>query len=315
MFVYIGELCRYLVNQPEQRGERTPVKLAFGNGLRGDVWEKMEQRFRIAQVLEFYGSTEGNVSHASTSTARSGAVGRVPEISEASASTCGWSRFDVETGEPMRDGRAACCIECRPGEVGEAIGEIADRRPRQLHRLRRQGRHREEDAARRLRARRRLVPHRRPDAAGREGYFYFVDRIGDTFRWKGENVSTGEVAERLSARSPACWRPTSTASRCRAPRAGPAWPPWSPDEGFDLRRCRRGSMRDLPAYARPLFLRLRPRDRDHRHLQVQQDRPGRSTASTPPSPTIRSISASRAATTRRSMPELFATLNAGEIKL
>src|SRR5206468_3451222 len=63
MFVYIGELCRYLVNQPPTDAEtRHKIRLAFGNGLRPDIWPVMKQRFRIPEILEFYGSTEGNVS-------------------------------------------------------------------------------------------------------------------------------------------------------------------------------------------------------------------------------------------------------------
>ncbi|HEY0436538.1 MAG TPA: AMP-binding protein, partial [Phenylobacterium sp.] len=63
MFVYIGELCRYLVNQPPSEDEtRHKIRLAFGNGLRPDIWPVMKQRFKIPEILEFYGATEGNVS-------------------------------------------------------------------------------------------------------------------------------------------------------------------------------------------------------------------------------------------------------------
>ena len=62
MFVYTGELCRYLVNQPPEDETRHKIRMAFGNGLRPDIWPVMKQRFRIPEILEFYGSTEGNVS-------------------------------------------------------------------------------------------------------------------------------------------------------------------------------------------------------------------------------------------------------------
>jgi fatty-acyl-CoA synthase len=79
MFVYIGELCRYLVNhEPEPDETRHKIRLAFGNGLRPDIWPVMKQRFRIPEILEFYGSTEGNVSLFNFD-GREGAIGRAPK--------------------------------------------------------------------------------------------------------------------------------------------------------------------------------------------------------------------------------------------
>ncbi|WP_395670365.1 AMP-binding protein, partial [Phenylobacterium sp.] len=114
MFVYIGELCRYLVNAPEHPDEtRHKIRLAFGNGLRPDVWPQLKQRFRIPEILEFYGATEGNVSMFNFD-GREGAIGRVPK----------WLRkrfnirviqFDVEAEAPIR-GANGFCIECGPGQ-------------------------------------------------------------------------------------------------------------------------------------------------------------------------------------------------------
>jgi len=196
MFVYIGELCRYLANQPEAPDETAHrLRLAFGNGLRPDVWEKIVGRFKVPRVLEFYGSTEGNVSMFNFD-GKLGAVGRVPPYLKF-AFNIRLARFDVETETPVRgpDGR---CMEAAPDEPGECLGEIR-RDPRSeyvgyadkaasekkvLHDAFRVG-----DAW-----------FRTGDLLKRDsdGYFYFVDRIGDTFRWKGENVSTGEVAGTLS---------------------------------------------------------------------------------------------------------------------
>jgi len=78
MFVYIGELCRYLVNHPPGDDDRRhKLRLAFGNGLRPDVWDDLVARFAIPQVLEFYGSTEGNVSMFNFD-GKPGSIGRVP---------------------------------------------------------------------------------------------------------------------------------------------------------------------------------------------------------------------------------------------
>src|SRR5215472_6212881 len=123
MFVYIGELCRYLVNQPARPQDRDhKIRLAFGNGLRPDVWRKLRARFRIPEILEFYGSTEGNVSMFNFD-GREGAIGRAPK----------WLRkrfnirliqFDPETGEPVRSA-SGLCIEAGVGQVGECVGQIA----------------------------------------------------------------------------------------------------------------------------------------------------------------------------------------------
>ena len=197
MFVYIGELCRYLVNQPPSENEtRHKIRMAFGNGLRPDIWPVMKQRFAIPEILEFYGSTEGNVSMFNFD-GREGAIGRVPK-SLRKRFNIRLVQFDVESEAAVR-GANGLCREAGPGQIGECIGEIG-------------GEARNEysgyvDKA----ASEKKVLHdvfEKGDAwfatgdlmkTDADGYFYFVDRIGDTFRWKGENVSTGEVAERLTA--------------------------------------------------------------------------------------------------------------------
>ena len=196
MFVYIGELCRYLANQPEVPEEKTHrLRLAFGNGLRPDVWERIIGRFGVPRVLEFYGSTEGNVSMFNFD-GTLGAIGRVPAYLKF-AFNIRLARFDVETESPVRgtDGR---CIEAATGEAGECLGEIR-RDPRAEY---------VGYADKAASEKKVLHDAFRPGDAwfrtgdllkqDREGYFYFVDRIGDTFRWKGENVSTGEVSGTLS---------------------------------------------------------------------------------------------------------------------
>jgi fatty-acyl-CoA synthase len=255
MFVYIGELCRYLVNQPEDADEtRHKVRLAFGNGLRPDVWPAMTGRFRIPEILEFYGSTEGNVSLFNFD-GREGAIGRVPR----------WLRdrfnfrlvqFDVETEAVVR-GPDGLCIECGPGQVGECIGKIGgDARSDYTGYL---------DRA----ASEKKILH---DVFGKgdawfatgdlmkgdaDGYLYFIDRIGDTFRWKGENVSTNEVAERLQA---APGVDVATVYGVEMPgadgRAGMA--ALVVDGAFDIKAFGEHVARELPPYAQPVFVRILP---------------------------------------------------------
>jgi fatty-acyl-CoA synthase len=254
MFVYIGELCRYLVNQPEQPRERGLVKLAFGNGLRPDVWDRMASRFRIGSILEFYGSTEGNVSLFNFD-AKRGAVGRIPRYLRKRFNVK-LVRFDVEREEPERTAQGFC-MECAVGETGEAIGAIsqdprssftgyADRTATERKVLR--------DVFVKGDAYFRTGDLMRQDE---EGYFYFVDRIGDTFRWKGENVSTGEVAERLSeipgVREANVYGVTVPGAEGRAGMAALVT-----GAEFELSQFQARSEALLPAYAQPLFVRLRP---------------------------------------------------------
>lgn len=196
MFVYVGELCRYLVNCPEHPDERAHrLRLAFGNGLRPDVWPEFQKRFGIAEILEFYGSTEGNVSLFNFD-GRPGAIGRVPGFLKKQINIR-LIQLDEETQEPVR-GSDGLCRAVRVGETGEAIGLIAS-----------DVRHDYTGYADQAESEKKVLTDvfARGDRWFRtgdlmrqdsEGYFYFVDRLGDTFRWKGENVSTTEIEQRLA---------------------------------------------------------------------------------------------------------------------
>ncbi|CAN7399655.1 long-chain-acyl-CoA synthetase [Phenylobacterium sp. LjRoot225] len=255
MFVYIGELCRYLVNQPpsDQEG-RHKLRMAFGNGLRPDIWPVMKQRFRIPEILEFYGSTEGNVSLFNFD-GREGAVGRAPKWLR-SRFNVRVIQFDVEAEKPVR-GTNGFCVEAGPGQVGECIGQIgggarteytgyvdkAASEKKVLHDVFEKG-----DA---WFATGDLM---RMDA---DGYLYFVDRIGDTFRWKGENVSTNEVAERLQA-APGVLQANvyGVAVEGAEGRAGMA--ALVVDENFDINAFGGHVAHELPSFSQPLFVRIAP---------------------------------------------------------
>ncbi|MEG2313033.1 long-chain-acyl-CoA synthetase, partial [Brevundimonas sp.] len=195
MFVYIGELCRYLVNSPQNPDERAhKLRLAFGNGLRPDVWEEFQGRFNIGNILEFYGSTEGNVSLFNFG-GKAGAIGRVPGYLKSQLNLRIIELDD--NGEPVRLPNGLCKL-VRVGDTGEAIGVIgssvkhdftgyADKAATQKKVL--------TDVFKKGDRWFRTGDLMRQD---KEGYVFFMDRLGDTFRWKGENVSTAEVEQHLS---------------------------------------------------------------------------------------------------------------------
>jgi fatty-acyl-CoA synthase len=255
MFVYIGELCRYLVNHEFDEDEvRHKVRLAFGNGLRPDIWPVMKQRFRIPEILEFYGSTEGNVSMFNFD-GREGAIGRAPKWLKKKFNIR-LVQFDVETEEVVR-GPDGLCIECGPGQVGECVGQIfSDSRTEFAGYLDKSASEKKvlTDVLERGDRWFATGDLMRQDA---DGYFYFVDRIGDTFRWKGENVSTSEVAERLLA-APGVQQATvyGVAVEGSDGRAGMA--ALVVEGAFDAKAFGEHVARELPSYAQPLFLRLLP---------------------------------------------------------
>jgi len=256
LFQYIGELCRYLVKAPPGASERNHrLRIVCGNGLRPDVWAAFQDRFAIPRLLEFYAATEGNFSLYNVES-QLGAIGRIPAFM-AHRFPAAIVRFDREANAPARgpDGR---CIRCAPGEVGEAIGRISGSAGDPAHRF--EGYTDPAESEKKMLrdvfepgdAWLRTGDLMRTDA---KGFYYFVDRIGDTFRWKGENVASLEVAEAIMA------YPGVTAASVYGVavpgadgRAGMA--AVSADAAIDLAGLRAHLAERLPAYARPLVLRL-----------------------------------------------------------
>jgi len=254
---YIGELCRYLLATKHSRYETEHrVRMACGNGLRPEVWRPFQDRFGIPRILEFYAATEGNVSLFNVE-GEPGAIGRIPSyLAHRFPATL--IQFDVEQGEPIRDAEGYC-IRSKPGEVGEAIGQLRDD-PSNIG-ARFEGYTNPEAAEKKI-LRDVFKPgdawFRTGDLMRRDtkGFFYFVDRIGDTFRWKGENVATSEVSQAL------CAFPGITEANVYGVavpgadgRAGMAT--LVADTGLDLAAFREHIVHSLPHYARPLFLRIR----------------------------------------------------------
>jgi fatty-acyl-CoA synthase len=253
MFVYIGELCRYLANAPETPNEHAhKIRLIFGNGLRPDVWDDMLDRFKVGGVLEFYGATEGNVSFFNFD-GRRGAIGRTPTYLKHRFNSR-IVKFDLEAEMPVR-GADGCCIECEPGDIGECIGQIAgdarstfsgyaDKAATEKKILR--------DVFVKGDAWFRTGDLMRTDS---DGYIYFVDRIGDTFRWKGENVATSEVSERLAS-VPGVLEVNVYGVKIGDLDGKAGMASLVVEPGFDIKVLAEQVDRDLPAYARPIFVRL-----------------------------------------------------------
>ncbi len=256
LFQYIGELCRYLLHTAESPVEtRHRIRMCCGNGLRPDIWNSFQNRFRIPRILEFYAATEGNVSLFNVE-GKPGAIGRVPSYL-AHRFPAALIRFDAQREEPVRN-EQGFCIGAAPHEIGEAIGRIFEDPSHPGNRF--------EGYTNSVESEKKILRNvfeegdawfRTGDLMRRDeqGYFYFVDRIGDTFRWKGENVSTTEVSEAI------CLFPGvqdvnvySVAVPGADGRAGMAM--IVPNEDFDLGSFRTHLCQRLPEYAHPLFVRL-----------------------------------------------------------
>jgi fatty-acyl-CoA synthase len=256
LFQYIGELCRYLVNSEISSDERKHrIRLACGNGLRPDVWESFKDRFRIPQILEFYAATEGNFSLYNAE-GEPGAIGRIPPFLVHRLPVA-LVKFDFERGEPARD-VSGLCVQCSADEPGEAIGKIPGERSNIFGRF--EGYTNKQESEKKI-LRNVFKPgdawFRTGDLMRKDkrGFFYFVDRIGDTFRWKGENVATSEVAEAL----------TDYPGLVEANVYGVAVPGADGRAGMasiivndkcDLSGLRQHLNNRLPQYARPLFVRI-----------------------------------------------------------
>ncbi|KAK6618914.1 hypothetical protein RUM44_003295 [Polyplax serrata] len=194
---YIGEMCRYILSSPPKAEDKEhKVRLVFGNGLRPQIWKEFVERFDIQQVAEFYGATEGNANIVNIDNTF-GAIGFVSRILPA-VYPISVIKADPATGEPIRN-RKGFCEECGPNEPGVFIGKIIRNDPSREFLGYVDRKASEKKVVRDV--------FKKGDAAflsgdivvaDEFGYLYFKDRTGDTFRWKGENVSTTEVEAIIS---------------------------------------------------------------------------------------------------------------------
>ncbi|HZR82160.1 MAG TPA: long-chain-acyl-CoA synthetase [Candidatus Binatia bacterium] len=253
IFCYVGELCRYLMRQPPTPRDRDHrIRLATGPGLRPDIWEAFRDRFGIPKIIDSYGQTEGNVSLQN----RRGRVGSCGRCAPFTHDSLRLARYDLERGELVR-GSDGFLVECGVGEAGELLSRVAKDSPMAF-----------DGYADRADNEKKLLRDcfekgdtwlRTGDLLKRDyaAYYYFVDRIGDTFRWKGENVATMEV-EHLLNRAPGVHETAVYGVRIPGSdgRAGMALVVPADGAAFDPASFYAHAARTLPAYARPLFVRV-----------------------------------------------------------
>ncbi len=254
-FIYIGELCRYLLAQPVKPDDgNNPLQKMTGNGLRPDIWMEFKERFQVPQIYEFYGASEGNATFMNFFN-RDKTIGAAivpPSIVQ----------YDVAADEIVRD-ENGFCKKVEPGEAGLLLGPITkstefvgytDREATEKKILRnvfKQG-----DAYFNTGDLIRMV-----DAGFALGmkHYQFVDRVGDTFRWKGENCSTNEVGEIINAHPDV---EVCNVYGVEVPgtdgRAGMAALQLKEGASFDAESVSSLVERDLATYARPVFIRILP---------------------------------------------------------
>nr|XP_023687699.1 long-chain fatty acid transport protein 4 [Paramormyrops kingsleyae] len=252
---YIGEICRYLLNQPVRDAERQHcVRMALGNGLRLSIWMEFMTRFSVPQIAEFYGATECNCSLGNFNN-KVGACGFNSRILPG-VYPIRLVKVDEDTMELVR-GPDGVCIPCNPGEPGQLVGRIIQNDP--LRRF---------DGYVNQTATNKKIAHdvfKKGDSAylsgdvlvmDKYGHMFFKDRTGDTFRWKGENVSTTEVEGTLSRlldmKDVVVYGVEIPRSEGKAGMAAIA----DPSHETDLEKFAQELERVLPAYARPVFLRF-----------------------------------------------------------
>ncbi|KAM4618222.1 very long-chain acyl-CoA synthetase [Polymixia lowei] len=251
---YIGETMRYLCNTPKKQNDRShKVRIAIGNGIRADVWKDFLNRFGNVQIKELYASTEGNISLINY-TGKIGAVGRV-NLFHKMAFPYAVIKYDPEKEEPLRDSMGFC-IEADKGEPGLLVSQITLKAPftgyardvkqtekKRLHNVFKKG----------------DVYFNTGDLLriDRNNFIYFQDRIGDTFRWKGENVATNEVSDIISMAH--CIEEANVYGvkvLGHEGRAGMAAITLRDREKIDCAGIFKHVENCLPVYARPRFIRV-----------------------------------------------------------
>ncbi|XP_072236990.1 long-chain fatty acid transport protein 2-like [Leuresthes tenuis] len=251
---YIGEVMRYLCNTPKRENEMDhKVRVAVGNGIRGDTWAEFLKRFGNMRICECYGATEGNVGFVNY-VGKIGAIGREHFLYKMSNSYA-LIRYDTEKEEPVRDSKGFC-IEVPKGETGLLVGKIGKRSLFTGY-----AKNKQQTEKKKLKDVfvKGDVYFNSGDLLriDNEGFVYFQDRIGDTFRWKGENVATTEVTDILLTVD---FVEEVNVYGVKVPghegRIGMAALKLKENMDFDGKALYQHVKNYLPSYARPRFIRI-----------------------------------------------------------
>ncbi|XP_066425288.1 long-chain fatty acid transport protein 6 isoform X2 [Molothrus aeneus] len=251
---YIGELCRYLCNQPVKEGEKNhKVRLAVGNGVRNDVWREFLDRFGAVKICEFYGATEGNICFMNH-TGKIGSVGRTNFFYKLFF-PFDLIKYDFQKDEPIRN-KHGWCEKVKKGEAGLLISKVNAKNP--FFGYAGNKRHTEKKLL--------CEVFKKGDlyfntgdlmVQDHDNFLYFWDRIGDTFRWKGENVATTEVSDVIAMLD---FIQEANVYGVSVPdhegKAGMASLILKQNASLDLEQMYKQVVTYLPSYACPLFLRV-----------------------------------------------------------
>ncbi|XP_050185750.1 long-chain fatty acid transport protein 6-like [Myiozetetes cayanensis] len=254
VFLYIGELCRYLCNCPSKEEDRVhKVRIALGNGIRPSVWKEFLMRFGPIQIFEFYGSSEGNLTFLNY-TNKIGAVGRVGIFSKFLHSF-ELLKYDVWKQELKKDENGRF-IKASVGKPGLLVVQVTDDAPFS-------GYAGNKEASEKKLLRNVFVKGDVYLDTGdllvmdKDGFLYFSDRVGDTFRWKGENVATSEVAEIIGMMDFVQEVNVYGVSiKNYEGRIGMAAIVLKPNQAFNGERLYKHVVDFLPSYAQPRFVRI-----------------------------------------------------------
>lgn len=246
-FIYIGEVCRYLLNQPPKDTDRAhKVRVITGNGLRPEIWDEFTKRFGIGRVAEFYAASEGNTAFIN--------IFNIPKTTGISPLPLAYVEFDPETGDPVRgeDGRVRKVASGKPGLLLSPVNKLSpfdgytDKEASEKKLVR--NAFKEGD-----------VWFNTGDVMSPQGMGHaaFSDRLGDTFRWKGENVATTQVEAALAEDKNI---EEATVFGVEVPdtggRAGMAAIKLREGVEFDGKALAKTVYANLPSYAAPLFIRI-----------------------------------------------------------
>lgn len=254
VFQYIGEICRYLCKQPKREGEKDhQVRLAVGNGVRSDVWREFVDRFGNIKMCELYGATEGNICFMNH-TGKIGAVGRTNFFYKVFFNF-DLIKYDFQKDEPIRN-EQGWCSRVQKGEPGLLISQVNKKNP--FFGYAGSKKHTEKKLLRNV-FKKGDVYFNTGDlmVQDQEDFLYFWDRIGDTFRWKGENIATTEVADVIGMLD---FIEESNVYGVAVPdcegKAGMASIILKPNKSLDLEKVYEQVITFLPTYAYPRFLRI-----------------------------------------------------------